>query len=408
MQVQQPMPWRPSGRNAIERLQIIYKISERCNLNCSYCYYYHAGDNTALTRPALVSQANARTLALWLAQGCRDLGIPKVQIAFHGGEPMLMRAAAFAELCATFVETLGAEVDLGFSIQSNGTLLTDGWLEALCRFHVHVGISIDGRQADHDRHRLDHRGRSRFAATEASIRRLIAASTDHPTVRPGTISVLHPAVDYAATYRYLRGLGVRSMHFLLPDRDADALLPPREARALGQGLLDIFTVWLAEDDPSIQVRFISETLGHFEIGGPPPQPRRRKSNQVLVARSDNSVAIDDSLIPALDWYRTVADFPISRFSLPQVLADPVFERLEQEARTLPRACQGCTWAGMCRGGDLENRYSRARGFDNASIYCDSYRRLYAGIADLLSANGYPAAELARRFPGHLPLTEAVA
>lgn len=408
MQVQQPMPWRPSGRNAIERLQVIYKISERCNLNCSYCYYYHAGDSSALSRPALVSQANVRALATWLARGCRDLGIPRVQIAFHGGEPMLMRAAAFAELCATFVEALAPDIELGFSIQSNGTLLTDGWLEALGRFRVHVGISIDGDQADHDRHRLDHQGRSRFAATEAAIRRLIATSADHPTVRPGTISVMHPAVDYGATYRYLRGLGVRSMHFLLPDRDADAPLPLGEARAFGQGLLDIFTAWLAEDDPDVHVRFISETLGHFEIGTPAPGPRRRKSNQVLVARSDNSVAIDDSLIPALDWYRTVADFPIGAFSLPQVLADPVFERLEQEARTLPHDCQGCSWAGMCRGGDLENRYSRARGFDNASVYCDSYRHLYAGIADLLLANGYPAAELARRLPGHVSLMEPVA
>jgi hypothetical protein len=89
-------PWDPSEPNAIDCLQVVYKIAERCNLNCSYCYYYNMGDETSLSRPARATLGVTADLARWLAQGVRELGIRKVHISFHGGEPMLVRAAEFA------------------------------------------------------------------------------------------------------------------------------------------------------------------------------------------------------------------------------------------------------------------------------------------------------------------------
>lgn len=394
------MTWSPGEPNSIQCLQIVYKIAERCNLNCSYCYYYNMGDRTALNRPALASAAGTARLADWLARGCEELSIPEVLVSFHGGEPMLMRAVEFARTCDLLFRTIAPVAELRFSIQTNGTLLTEGWLEALKRFQVNVGVSIDGRRADHDRFRLDHQARSSFEATETTIKRLIDASVTSPNLRPGTISVLHHEVDYRETYLYLRGLGVRSMHFLLPDRNADASEPGDEekAEAIGKGLLDLFEAWLTEDDPEVHVRFIGETLGHFELGGDTKPVRRpRKSNQVLVARSDQTVAIDDSLIPALEWYRAVPEFPIAGYTLREVLRDPIFERLESEKNSLPDDCTGCSWAAVCEGGDLENRYSKARGFNNRSAYCRTYKVLYRGICDLLIENGYPMSEVSRRF-----------
>jgi uncharacterized protein len=358
------------------------------------------GDHTALQRPARASLANTTALAHWLAQGCRELDIPCVLISFHGGEPMMMRALEFAQTCDVLVRTLSPVAEVAFSIQTNGTLMTDGWLEALKRYKVSVGVSIDGRRFDHDRFRLDHKGRSSFGATETTIKRLMEASQEHPYLRPGTISVLHHEVDYKETYRYLRGLGIQSMHFLLPDCNVDDHTPKLEAgaQAIGQGLLDIFAAWMLEDDPDINVRFISETLGYFSIGGPQePVTRPRKGNQILVARSDQTIAIDDSLIPALEWYKTVPEFPLAEYSLRDVFRDPIFRLLELERNRLPNGCAGCQWTKVCRGGDLENRYSAAGGFDNPSVYCSTYKILYQGICKFLVQNGYPEPEINVRF-----------
>lgn len=393
-------PWDPSEPNAIDCLQVIYKVAERCNLKCSYCYYYFMGDETALERPAKASLNTSRAFGQWLADGARELGVRTVHISFHGGEPMLVRALEFAKACQMFREVIGPVAEVRFSIQTNATLLTEGWLEALRAFQVSVGVSIDGRRGDHDRFRLDHQGRSTFDTTEAAIKRLVAESRTAPWLSPGTISVIDPRVDYASTYRYLRGLGVRTMHFLLPDRNADDLSEAVEAQAerIGQGLLDLFRAWLDEGDPEIQVRFITETLAHFEnTPVDPAAASQRKKNQIIVARSDGTVAIDDSLIPALEWYSATPEFAITDYSLREVFKDPIFMTLEAVEASLPTACDGCRWTSICRGGDLENRYSKQTGFDNRSVYCRTYKTLYDGICRELAGRGYPHAEIERRF-----------
>jgi uncharacterized protein len=393
-------PWDPSEPNSIDCIQIVYKIAERCNLNCSYCYYYNMGDESSMTRPARASLGSTLKLAQWLAQGCTELGIGKVHISFHGGEPMLVRAIEFARACDTFLSVISPVADVRFSIQTNGTLMTEGWLEALKSYRVAVGVSIDGSLVDHDRFRLDHQGRSTFEITETAIKKLVSLSAQYPSLAPGTISVLDWRVDYAITYQYLRGLGVETMHFLLPDRNADDLSKAveNEAVAIGRGLLKIFEAWLAEDNHNITVRFIKDSLGFFQSGAPRlPALQQRKSNQILVARSDETIAIDDSLIPALQWYSRAPDFSMDKHSLRDVFRDPIFGLMENETKRLPDGCVDCTWAQLCRGGDLENRYSKQSGFNNPSVYCKTFKTLYAGMCRTLLNNGYPLAEIRDRF-----------
>ena len=395
-------PWRPAEPDSIECLQIVYKVVERCNINCTYCYYFNMGDHTALERPARASPTVTRQLAGWLAQGCAELKIPRVRISFHGGEPMLLRPSVFDEMCRIFREEIAPVADLAFSVQTNGTILNDQWLETFRRHQVGVGVSIDGMGADHDRHRLDHRGRSTFALTESNIKALVDSAHSDAARLPSTISVLDHSVDYRETYAYLRGLRIQSMSFLLPDRSADdkefrsSALPA----AYGDRLFELFEAWFIEDNPAIQIRFIDEALKHFRVGIPPgPISKRRKNVQILIVRSDGTVVLDDSYIPALKWYSTAPVYAITSSTVREVLSDPVFLRIEELTRDLPRDCRSCRWREMCRGGDLENRYSCETGFDNPSVYCDTYKTFYVKLCELLQCQGYPAEEIDRRFGG---------
>src|SRR3546814_4249661 len=105
--------------------------------------------------------------------------------------------------------------------------------------------------------------------------------------------------------------------------------------------------------------------------------RGRKSNQVVIARSDGTVAIDDSYIPALDWYSGAPVHAMESHSLRDFLGNPIFEEIETVSNTTPTACGECRWPDMCRGGHRENRFSAVNGFDNPSVYCYAYKGLYA-------------------------------
>jgi uncharacterized protein len=289
---------------------------------------------------------------------------------------------------------------LQLSIQTNGTLLNDRWIDVFVANQVNVGVSIDGGRDVNDRFRLNKRGHSTFQRTEHAIRLLVDANK-FGVPAPSTISVLDPSNDYRAVYQFLRGLGVSEMSFLLPDRNADdrKFVSSGSAAKYGSCLSDIFLEWLKEDNLEVKVRFIENILIHFK---PHPGPRvafrrTRKSNQIVIARSDGTVAIDDSFIPALDWYSRAPIYKVADRTLRDFLSVPIFGEIEDICNTLPGGCAECRWRDMCRSGDLENRFSTSNGFDNPSVYCDAYKVLFAEVCDTLACNGYPPDLISAKF-----------
>ena len=77
-------------------IEIILKVSERCNLVCSYCYYFFSGDQSHSSKPGRISRDTIDRLAIFLSTGADRLGGPILKVVFHGGEPLLMRKADFS------------------------------------------------------------------------------------------------------------------------------------------------------------------------------------------------------------------------------------------------------------------------------------------------------------------------
>jgi uncharacterized protein len=318
---------------------------------------------------------------------------------------MMLKPDKFSAVCSSFTDRLGQMVDVYFNIQTNGTILTDKWLAALCKHQVNVGVSIDGARAAHDRYRLDRQGRSTFEKTERNLKTLVSISNESAEyIGPSTIYVLDYRNDYTDVYKYLRGLGVRRMSFLLPDRSFDDIFSSSEesARSYGESLFQIFNAWMAEDDPGVYVRFISDMLQNFQLrekdalGQSTDQraadssAKKQRKTQVLIVHSDASVSVSDSYIPALSWYRMTPRCSIHDTTLREFLMNDIFDEIERVTVSLSEKCQGCEWKRICRGGDLENRYSKKNGFDNPSVYCDGYKKLFKNVCDLLIENGYPS------------------
>jgi uncharacterized protein len=80
-------------------IDVVLKVTERCNLNCTYCYYFNGNDQSFKSKPPLMTLEVLEKTLDFLAKGAEDLGIEKMDIIFHGGEPMLMRKNRFSEFC---------------------------------------------------------------------------------------------------------------------------------------------------------------------------------------------------------------------------------------------------------------------------------------------------------------------
>ena len=75
------------------------------------------------------------------------------------------------------------------------------------------------------------------------------------------------------------------------------------------------------------------------------------------------------------------------------LNGPQFSAVDEALGTLPDGCVDCEWRQICRGGDLENRWSEANGFNNPSVYCSGLKLYYEHVVRYLYVNGYPREKL---------------
>ncbi len=64
----------------INNLEVILKTAERCNLNCSYCYFFQGEDKSYQKHPSIIKRDTIKRLTLFLINGVSSLGIKNLQI----------------------------------------------------------------------------------------------------------------------------------------------------------------------------------------------------------------------------------------------------------------------------------------------------------------------------------------
>ena len=109
--------------------------TERCNLNCTYCYLpseQRSGGSHMSEEKLIAALAKLRDYFRSVIPEGR-----KPRAIFHGAEPLMNKAAVFAAIDA-FAD------DFAFGVQTNGTLLDDAAVEFLTSRNVSIGLSLDG------------------------------------------------------------------------------------------------------------------------------------------------------------------------------------------------------------------------------------------------------------------------
>ncbi len=117
---------------------VYFNPTERCNLNCSYCYIPET------MRQGGVQMSEEQLLsALSILKEFFNKTLPEdrlPQIIFHGSEPMLARDAVFAGIKKF-------KNDFLFGVQTNGTLLDEESISFLTSEGIGIGLSLDGHEA---------------------------------------------------------------------------------------------------------------------------------------------------------------------------------------------------------------------------------------------------------------------
>jgi uncharacterized protein len=378
-----------------DRLNIVFKISERCNLKCDYCYFFFGGDDTWKQHAPVVGPNVIKDLGAFAARASREYGLRNITLIFHGGEPLLMRRQKFSAMCDT-LRSLEDGFRFDFGLQTNGVLVNDEWIALFQKYNVSAGVSLDGNIATNDLHRFDLKGNSSYDRTVKGLRLLQEAHLQDRISRPGLLSVINPEADGAATYRhFVDDLGVTEMSFLTPDYTWDTELGPDVVPGVERFLISSLREWLSDRNPRISIRVFSELLAAMA------EPKAmdlvhayRDDYRNIISVSSNGDLGPEDTLRVLDPRFSAMGLNVAMHDLHDLIESDVWLEQANAANDRPVGCDDCGWWRLCKAGRPINRFSRSARFGNPSLYCSGLQDIYAEIGAFLVSNGVPLARIA--------------
>lgn len=387
---------RRQGLGPLPFQQFVVKTHARCNLDCDYCYVYRGADASWRDRPQWPSARTAGQTAFRIAEHIRRYGLRRVRIDLHGGEPLLRGAAPLVALVGQLRAPLPDWCEPVFTVQTNGTLLTERAAVALAGAGVGVGISVDGGSAALNRHRLDHGGRPSWPAVARALRLM----DRHPALYGGILTTVDVHADPVAVYDSLAALRPPALNLLLPYAHwSDP--PSAPPGAHGRWLAQVFDRWWASSPAGPPVRLFVELIGLL-LGRPSTTEALGLSpSAVVVVETDGAIELSDGLRTT---YATAAvtGLDVFRHAFHDALDLPGVVARQIGRAALAEQCRGCALVEVCGGGNYAHRYLDGEGFRHPSVYCTDLELLIRHVAARLAESVgslHPTGESPVGFPG---------
>jgi uncharacterized protein len=354
---------------------IILKLSSRCNLACTYCYEYFAGDETWKNAPKAISTLTLKRMGQRIREYCADAGISGINVVLHGGEPLIVGPKRL-ETFLTALRDSAAPAKIRYSVQTNGTPITRDICDVLCRHSVLVGISLDGDSRSNSK-RVDLKGEPTLNRIIDKIA-LLKAHAAH--LFGGILCVVNLDADPIETLTSLCAHEPPEIDFLHPLVTHDHVGPDRRATAIkfGNWMVAAMNHWI--DHPrfsQIKVRIFEDALQSTISMRPQTDWFGPRTVSYLVVETDGNYNLSPQLKiigGESQFYRSVGR-SVFNCSIEEaiLLSRELLKNLGGDV--LPSDCTGCKWSAVCAGSQLSSRHSFRRGFNNKSVYCEGIQAL---------------------------------
>ena len=200
----EPMAGKLKEKTAGVVKALCLHIAHTCNLNCSYCFAsqgkYHG------ERAVMSFEVGRQALDFLVANsGTRR----NLEVDFFGGEP-LMNFQVVKDLVA-YARSIEKEAgkNFRFTLTTNGLLIDDDVIDFANRECSNVVLSLDGRQAVHDRYRVDYAGNGSWSKIVPKFQKLVAERGGKNYYMRGTFTHANP--DFLEDIKVMLDLGFREL-----------------------------------------------------------------------------------------------------------------------------------------------------------------------------------------------------
>jgi uncharacterized protein len=378
-----PAPWplelldpvllRRQGLRAVPFRQFVVKLYGRCNLACDYCYLYTFADQGWRQRPGRMARATLLRTVERIAEHAAAHRLPDVGLVLHGGEPLLGGAGPLLEAVHEVRRRLPEGCRLRATVQTNGVLLTRELLRELAGAGITVGVSLDGGSPEQNRHRVDHAGRSSWAAVARGVELL---RSEFPESYAGLLLTVDRTQDPVAVFESVLAFAPPLVDLLLPHgnwSDPPPGLRPTpygepQQTPYGDWLCTVFDRWWGADREQVRVRLFEEVLALL-LGLPGATESLGTSPAALVVvETDGAIGQVDTLASAYPG-ASATGLDVHRHPFDLALDHPGIVARQLGRAGLSATCLACPLHPVCGGGQYPHRYRAGEGFHNPSVYC---------------------------------------
>jgi uncharacterized protein len=309
-------------------------------------------------------------------QYCALSGQKEIRLGFHGGEPCLLPVQQFREWC-DFARAELNGIKLHLSVQTNGTLIDERWIDAFREHAVDVGISMDGPKAVHDIFREDHAGRGSYDKVARGLSRLKEAN-----IRYGILCVITLGADPLAIQRHFVELGCPRVTYILPDFTHDSIGEVRGRYGetpCADFLIQIFDEWWFNGSLEIRIADLWN-IARVVLGGDSEiETIGNSAPAYIFVETDGSMEGLDSLRVCKEGASRIGFNVLNEGFEAIAAAGGIHATAIFKGLPLPAGCKGCPEEFTCAGGYLPHRYSAERGFDNPSVWCADLLKLFKHV-----------------------------
>lgn len=369
-----------------------------CNLACTYCYYLAKDKLLGREGPRQIPE---ELLERFIVEYVAAQDAEEVVFTWHGGEPTLAGLPFFRRVIELQRKHTPPGRHLVNDIQTNGTLLDDGWCDFLAENRFLVGLSLDGPRELHDGYRKTRQAGSSFDETFRAARRLKAHGIPFSIL--ATVNRLTGARPLDV-YRFLRDeVGTRHMQFIpcveprgfhrvaantLADSERVSAQDPRarpgradsvvtdwsvDPEDWGTFLVGVFDEWRAHDRGIVKVNLF-ESLLAVRQGRPAlvcsGAPICGKN--IAIENDGRVFSCDHFVYPEHELGR-VGERPLAQlvFSLKQLAFGL------DKFNAMPLECRTCSYLKLCWGECPRTRILKTRdGEGPLSYLCQGWKKFF--------------------------------
>jgi uncharacterized protein len=347
---------------------LIKPVSGLCNLACNYCFYLEQNCHHNHTKGVMTEDT-----MIHLIQAALNDQPNHISFVFQGGEPLLIGEQFYEKFIHNVNKLNTKNIPISYSIQTNGTILSDRFIQLFREHDFLVGVSLDGYRSIHDKNRLTIDGQSSFQKTLITINTLKENKIPFNILSVVTHAMLH---DADGIYMFLSRLGTEYLQFIpyvhpLDDIMDTKFLTPKE---YGSFLIQLFDAWyndVINNKNIVSIRFFDDIIKI--LLGYRPESCTMSGNCII----QNVVESDGSVFPC-DFYvqNKWRLGNIVQNSLSDIRSSQKAKQFIQTSFGLSEECNTCNYQKLCFGGCRRNKPQTNALGSEKTTYCQSYKSLF--------------------------------